>query len=152
MSAIDLRVRRPEQHEELIRLLMAEARFPTLRDVLIFAAALGFSVDRRVSFDKSGEPIDYNVLTRNAGSQAFISMLAAVARKDDPEILDLERLADRVHIFEDYANGGLEYLQEQINSQHKTLEVLVRDLVTDGLTDASAVQAPSAEELLKPLK
>jgi len=150
VSSADARVRRPERHEVLIKDLMSEARFPAMRDVLLFAAALGYSVNRRASFDKSGEPIRYEILVNEAQADAFVSMLAAVTVQDDPEILDATRLGERIAIFEEYANGGLEYLQEQINTQRKTYDVIVKSMTIDALADAGAKEGASVEELLEP--
>ena len=149
MSSADARVRRPERHEVLIQTLLTEARFPAMRDVLLFAAALGYSANRRVPFDKPGEPIRYEILTNEAQADAFVSMLAAVTMPDDPEILDATRLGERIAIFEEYANGGLEFLQEQINTQRKPYDVIVKSLTVDALTDAGGVEGASVQDLLE---
>ena len=149
MSSADARVRRPERHEVLIQTLLTEARFPAMRDVLLFAAALGYSANRRAAFEKSGEPIRYEILVNEAQADPFISMLAAVTKPDDPEILDASRLGERIAIFEEYANGGLEYLQEQINTQRKPYDVIVKSLTVDALTDAGGIEGASVQELLE---
>ena len=151
MSAIEVRVRRPAQHEALILQLREEAGFSTMRDVLLFAAGVGVSVGRRVPFDRSGETIRYETVTADVFSDAFISMIAAVTCEGDPEVLDGARLTERVLIFEEYANGGLEYIQEQANVRRQPHEVILRSLVTEALTDAGAVEPASVEDLLKAL-
>lgn len=149
MSTADARVRRPQRHEVLIKELLEEARFPAMRDVLLFAAALGYSANRRVSFEKSGEPIRYEILVNEAQADAFVSMLAAVTMRDDPEILDAARLGERIAIFEEYANGGLELLQEKINIERKPYDVIVKSLTVEALTDAGGIEGASVEDLLE---
>ena len=149
MSSADVRVRRPERHEVLIQTLLKEARFPAMRDVLLFSAALGYSAGRRVPFEKSGEPIRYEALVSEAQADAFVSMLAAVTVHDDPEILDATRVGERITIFEEYANGGLDFLQEQINTQRKPYDMVVNSLAIDALTDAGEIHGASVEDLLE---
>lgn len=148
MSVVDPRVRRPERHEVLIQQLRNDAGFPAMRDVLLFAAGVGYAHGRRVPFDKSGEPIRYEILTNDALAEPFVSMLAAVASEGDPEILDAARLPERITIFEEYANGGLEYIQEQFNTRREPLDVIVRALTIEAVADAGEIRGATIEELL----
>ena len=148
MSVVDPRVRRPERHEVLIQQLRNDAGFPAMRDVMLFAAGVGFAQGRRVPFDKSGEPIRYEILTNDALAEPFVSMLAAVTKEGDPEILDASRLPERIMIFEEFANGGLEYIQEQVNTRRQPLDGTVRTLTVETLTDAGEVRGASIKELL----
>src|SRR4051812_11400577 len=108
----DVRVRRPQQHEALMVELRDEAAFSTFRDILLFAAAVGVHFERRVAFTgAAGDPIRYETLTVPSFSEALVNMTAANEVADDPEIMDSSRLEERIKIFEEYANGGLEYLQ-----------------------------------------
>ena len=129
--------------------MQTEAKFPTYRDVMLFAAAVGFQQQRRASFTaSSGDPIRWEVLTANAFSDILINMIAANAVSDDPEILDGIRLEERIRIFEEFANGGLEYIQEQINVRRQPVELIVIDLVTDALAQGGAARPLSVDELL----
>ena len=148
MNVVDPRVRRPERHEVLIQQLRNDAGFPAMRDVMLFAAGVGFGQGRRVPFDKSGEPIRYEILTNDALAEPFVSMLAAVTKEGDPEILDASRLPERITIFEEYANGGLEYIQEQLNTRREPLDVIIRSLTTEAVSDAGEVRGATIEELL----
>lgn len=129
--------------------LQEESGFGTLRDILLFAAAVGFHCGRRVPFSESGEPIRYETLTGPAFSEALINMIAANEVSDDPEILDASRVEERTKIFEEYANGGLEYLQEQINTRHQPAELVVVDFVTEAFHDVGGAEPVSIEELLR---
>ncbi|GBE65144.1 hypothetical protein MFM001_16060 [Mycobacterium sp. MFM001] len=146
----EVRVRRPQQHEALMQELQNDAKFPTYRDILLFAAAVGYRQERRVPFSNAGgDPIRYEpTMTAPPFSDTLINMIAANEVADDPEIMDVTRLEERVRIFEEYANGGLEYLQEQINVRHKPADLVVVDLVTEAFADDGGAKPASVDELL----
>jgi len=85
-ASIEARARRPQQHEALMQEMQNEAKFPTYRDILLFAAAVGFYQQRRVQFTtSSGDPIRYDVLIAPGFSDTLINMIAANEISDDPE-------------------------------------------------------------------
>jgi dnd system-associated protein 4 len=146
---VDVRARRPQQHEALMVELQDEAGFATYRDILLFAAAVGFRHNRHAPFTATfGDPIRYETLTAPAFSEALINMIAANVITDDPEIMDAARIEQRINIFEEYANGGLEFIQEQINIRHKPAARVVIDLVADAFSESGGAKPASVEELL----
>ncbi len=145
----DRRVRRPAQYEVLIRRLEEEAGFPTKREVILFAAALGKSSGQRVSFEESSETIRYETMINAAYAETLIKMIAASEEPDQPEILSQERWNEQIRIFEEYVNGGLELLQAQSNSKPLPLDQLVVSLIVDALDESNEPNPASAEELLK---
>jgi dnd system-associated protein 4 len=128
--------------------LRNEAAFATYRDVLLFAAAVGAYCRRRAAFGGSGEPIRYETLKEPMFAETLINMIAANEVEDDPEIMDGTRIAERLKIFEEYANGGLEYIQEQVNMRHEPVDLVVAALVTEALARGGAAEAVSVEDLL----
>lgn len=145
----EVRIRRPQHHEALMIELQGEAGFSTFRDILLFAAALGFRNDRRVPFTAaSGDPIRYETLTVPAFSETLINMIAANVVTDDPEIMDGARIEERMNLFEEYANGGLEYLQEQVNVRHQPAALVIIDLVTEAVSEGGGAKPVSVDELL----
>jgi dnd system-associated protein 4 len=148
MPAGDIRVRRPQQYEALMLELRQEAAFATWRDVLLFAAAVGAHVGRSVPFTATGEPIRYETLKEPMFSETLVNMIAA-SEKDDPEIMDTTRLGERIRMFEEYANGGLEYIQEQANIRHEPANLVVVGLVTEALARNGAAEPVSVDELLR---
>jgi dnd system-associated protein 4 len=128
--------------------LRSEAAFVTFRDILLFAAAVGANVNRRVPFTASGEPIRLETLTEPIFSETLINMISANELADDPEILDGSRTGERFRIFEEYANGGLEYIQEQVNVRHEPANLVAIGLVTEALARSGAAEAVSVEDLL----
>lgn len=116
--------------------LQQEASFPAFRDILLFAASVGFSQGRRIPFpDGAGDPIRYETLISPTFADALVSMIAANEVNYDPEIMDHSRLAERVTIFEEYANGGLEYVQELVNVRKQPAALVISELVTTALTN-----------------
>lgn len=129
--------------------LQSDAKFPTYRDILLFAAAVGFRMDRRVPFsDTSGDPIRYETLVAPAFSNTLINMISANVATNDPEIMDATRIEERIKFFEEYANGGLEYLQEQVNIRHQPVDLVVLDLVTEAFAEGGGAKPVSVDELL----
>lgn len=129
--------------------LQADGPFPTFRDILLFAAAVGFRQARRILFTTaSGDPIRYETLTVPTFSEALINMIAANVVADDPEIMDATRIEERIKIFEEYVNGGLEYLQEQVNVRHQPAALVVIDLVTEAFADDAGANPVSVDDLL----
>ena len=129
--------------------LRDEAAFSTFRDILLYAAAVGAHFNRRVAFTTAaGDPIRYETLTVPTFSEALVNMIAANELPDDPEIMDSSRLEERVTLFEEYANGGLEYIQEQVNVRHQTADLVVVALVTEALTASGGAKPVSVDELL----
>ena len=148
MPAGEIRVRRPLQYEALMLELRQEAAFATWRDVLLFAAAVGAHVGRSVPFTATSEPIRYETLKEPMFSETLVNMIAA-SEKDDPEIMDSTRLGERIRMFEEYANGGLEYIQEQANIRHEPANLVVVGLVTEALARNGAAEPVSVDELLR---
>lgn len=145
----DVRVRRPQEHERLMKELQDEAGFGTFRDILLLAAAVGYRFSRRVSFSETaGDPIRYETLTGPAFSEALINMIAANVVVEDPEIMDTVRIEERVSIFEEYANGGLEFIQEQVNVRHQPAALVVADLVSEAVAETGGASAATVDELL----
>src|SRR4051794_23599153 len=112
------RIRRPKDKAELLERLVADGGnpFSYLYEVLTFSAALGYSRDRRRPFDKADEPIRWEQFQSHIdGADALVDMLAA-ASTDAADILGDKREEERFRVFEEYANGGLEVLAEELEA------------------------------------
>ena len=111
-------VRRSVDHEVLVRMLCEKPHpisqkslFPTMRELICFAAALGYQQDRRIPLSGKTHEIDARIIEN---SEAAIDMvyLVALAGIRDVHILMPDREDDAVTVFEEYANGGLAILEE----------------------------------------
>ncbi len=100
--------------------------FKRIADVLAFAAALGNKRDKRVPLSGSqAEPIRQEIFDRQ-GYDTMMNLLALHA-EGKPEVLadSNEMIERRASIFEEYANGGLEILREELRGAVDTLETIV---------------------------
>jgi dnd system-associated protein 4 len=86
--------------------------FPTIRELLCFAALLGFSEKRKVPLDRSQgvEDVSYQQFERG-DAEDLIYMIALA----DTENIDTLREGEEgtcAEIFEEYANGGLAVIKD----------------------------------------
>lgn len=92
--------------------------FQTYADLMAFAAALGRRYQKRSPLEtiaKEPSPISLEIFA-SRGYDLLIKLLA-IAETEDPKIISAyETTAEekRAIIFEEYANGGLEKLQEDL--------------------------------------
>ncbi|MEH1031942.1 DNA phosphorothioation-associated protein 4 [Micromonospora profundi] len=117
---IDPRVRRPADKADLIARLAGEndnAIFASMRDLFVFAAALGKIEERRKPVTKvAKDPIRLDLFRSDAGHDLLIQALAVLANSGDAEILRDDRVDERIQVFEEYVNGGLELIAEHLEA------------------------------------
>ncbi len=117
------RVKIARDKSELVKALVtaehATGAFQTYADVIMFAAALGAKHQKRVPLEggisKDPAPIGMEIFTSRGYDMAI--KLIAIASTQNPKVLslyDVEVETQRILIFEEYANGGLEILQEAL--------------------------------------
>jgi len=111
-------INRSDEHVDLVQKLAARNHplkkrsiFPTIKDLLCFAAMLGFSEGKRV-------PLSPNHKKQDIQRQIFIDdgkinliYLIALSELKDVNILRDDNDVDIVEVFEEYANGGLEIMK-----------------------------------------
>lgn len=88
--------------------------FPTIRELLCFAALLGYSESRRIPLDKEKGVEDVSYQQFERGDAEDLIYLIALADSKDPEILKDGEESRCAEIFEEYANGGLQILGEAL--------------------------------------
>ncbi|MBG6162809.1 dnd system-associated protein 4 [Labrenzia sp. EL_195] len=112
-------INRSRIHEDMVqRLAMIKlpgsdrTLFPTIRELLCFAALLGYSEGRRIPLDRSEgtEDVSYQQFERRDAEDLIF--LIALADSKDPEILKDGEEGRCAEIFEEYANGGLQVLRD----------------------------------------
>lgn len=125
----DRRVRVPKDKEKIIDLLFkgeSETGVFNLRaEILTFAATLGYKNGKRIPFEDSLDPIRQEVFIRH-GYDTVINLIA-IGDSKDPIILRSSDIDEdrRMTIFEEYVNGGLEILQEELRGSGNPLEHLL---------------------------
>lgn len=112
-------INRSRKYEDIVQRLAGQVMpgsdrrlFPTIRELLCFAALLGFSEKRRTPLDRSEgvEDISYQQFER--GDAEDLIFLIALAEKQDMNILREGEEAACAEIFEEYANGGLAIIKD----------------------------------------
>jgi len=116
-------IRRSKCHEELVDLLTEKAHpsskktiFPTKRELMCFAATLGFQTGRRSKLDGKTNDVDGRPFSDH-GNTIDLMYLLALAEGKDGELLRDAREEDRILIFEEYTNGGFEVLQRWMDAR-----------------------------------
>jgi dnd system-associated protein 4 len=152
--AVEIRFRRPAEHEQLLAALTGkDGPFRANYEALLFAAALGKRKGQRTPFEKSGEQIRYALVENRPYGDVLIDLLAATENPGDAKILADERLGERLRIFEEYANGGLHYLQGEVNARgSRDLVAIVSSLVLEALTPAPAEDDNPVKDMLDALE
>lgn len=138
-----IRVRRPKDKDELLdQLVDGDGNaFQARYEALTFCAALGYARGKRLPFEESGERIRWEQF-QAVGAGGLTSMLA-VATSEDREVLAPERLEERIAVFEEYANGGLEVLQSELDKRPKmTPREVVLQLVLDEQGEVTEADLP----------
>lgn len=91
--------------------------FQTYVDVMVFAAALGAKRKKRVplvEFARDLDPIRRDYFNNNK-CELIINLLAVSVIQNQKVLADDEESDEqRIKIFEEYANGGLEILQQEL--------------------------------------
>ncbi len=100
----------------LKELVGKDSPFNELRDVLFFAAVVGWREGRRVPLSGRGEAIRWDVMNNRLGTEIVMDMMAVATNPDDKELLSEDRKDERIAIFEEFANGGLEVIKEWIGT------------------------------------
>ncbi len=127
-SGAPRRLNRPKDKHDLLEQLVDQGPFQELRDVLVFAAAVGWHENRRVPLAVRDEPIRWEVATNRRGTEPLVNMIATSA-SGDPEILADDQFDERMAIFEEYANGGLEVLRGLLAAEPRPAVDVVLELV-----------------------
>lgn len=139
--AFKSRVRRPKDKSPLLEALTApDGVFPTYRECLVFAAALGFHRRSRKPFEVSDEQIAWSTFESYEG----LFNLLAVSETGDADVVDRSRFGEQLTIFEEYANGGLEIISNALadgKTQSDTLAKLVTDAVLQPAPPEGSVES-----------
>ena len=117
------RIRVAKDKAELVKSLIAStdnnSPFQTYADVILFAAVLGSKQKQRLPLGeiskKEPGPISSEIFIAR-GYDPVMKLIAITATENinviAPDRSDVEQ--QRIHIFEEYANGGLEIIQQEL--------------------------------------
>ncbi len=141
------RIRVSKDKAELVKALVASDNttgpFQTYADVMVFAAALGAKRKKRsplgVISTKEPAPIALEVFL-SRGYDRVLKLLAIAETKDSKILSSIHEKSEeeRIHIFEEYANGGLEILRDELRGAVDYWERLLLILSTERLKKESS--------------
>ncbi len=142
------RIRIAKNKADLVKALVAGEEttgpFQTYADVMVFAASLGARKKKRLPLGEVARepaPIDVNIFI-NRGYDCVIKLLAVTEIKDLKVLspVDIKAEEIRVQIFEEYANGGLEILREELRGAVDYTERLLLVMVEERQKDIEPVE------------
>lgn len=125
------RIQRSADKESLVQTLTTGENppFKEIWRLLIFAAAVGQSRGRREPLKTvdSGKAIPATIFSNSTAWPGFHYLMALV-EKDDSEVLGGgdDREDARLVIFEEYANGGLSIIQEELEKGSYLLDAFLQ--------------------------
>ena len=109
-------IRRPKQHESMFTDMAGPKSekkvFLSYKDMLVFAACLGYSHDKRIPFEGSLEPVGMHIF-KGEYDEAIFNCIG-LAETEDPTIMGEKCDSERVRIFEEYACGGLDIIKNRV--------------------------------------
>jgi dnd system-associated protein 4 len=147
------RIRVAKDKSELVRSLIASADnnspFQTYADAILFAAVLGAKQNQRLPLGeiskKEPGPISIEIFI-SRGYDPVMKLIAIAATENinviSPDRADFEQ--QRIHIFEEYANGGLEILAKELCGAVDYTERIL--LMLSASLDRSVMINPSTED------
>lgn len=91
--------------------VIGKSVFPTIRELMCFAAVLGFENDRKSKLPDATYDVDSRNVEKSQQTQDLI-YLVALASEKDAEILRDDNEERMYQIFEEYAQGGFEILEQ----------------------------------------
>jgi dnd system-associated protein 4 len=110
--------------------------FPTIRELMCFAATLGYSMNKRDKLPNSGKE-DINVAQWQANaSEEFIYLIGLADRKNTSVLEDENKDPDDDInlIFEEYANAGLNKIKQWMNEYPQDpdgYEAIIKGLIKE---------------------
>lgn len=132
MRLIQTPVKRSREFENTLQKLGGKdaTMFPTLREALTFCAVLGYKERRKKALNNSMGTEDIAGAQYQSNDAVDVMFALALADAKDSDILRPDRESDCVMIYEEYANGGLELIQNWID---RYANIDVEDAIWRGL-------------------
>ena len=139
----DRRIRIASDRAEVVKRLLrteeSNGPFRIQADVLAFAAAVGASRGRRRSFSQSTrEPIRQEVFERQ-NYVPLMNLVAVFANRDAKVLADTDEMEEaRAVAFEEYASGGLEILEQELEGAVDYLSAILLIVASERHDDEEA--------------
>ncbi len=132
----DRLIRISKDKADLVVNLVEESTTPfeTYADVMVFAASLGYSRNKLIPLTdiaKKPEPIRPNIFTHR--EYDITINLLAISSTGNQNILgsDENSNSEKIKIFEEYANGGLEIIKDRLRGSIDYLDTILLLLASE---------------------
>lgn len=142
-------VKRERRHEPLVDKLCSnkEGSFTYIKDLMVFAAMVGYSKNERKELKGDGIGI---ILETYASDEkdAFVYLLALITERNGT-ILRNENLNRAINIFEEYCNAGLETIQlwfDENPGDHAGTDTLFEKIYAQVIENQKSIDTSLAPE------
>jgi dnd system-associated protein 4 len=138
------RIQRSKDKEQLIQLLVKGKNnlFKEIWQLMIFAALIGWKDGTKSPLKEidSGKGIDETVFSNNMAWPGLLNLLALVHEQGDVSTLSPteEALNNKIKIFEEFANRGLEIIEDRLESSSFTHDAFLNFLATETTNNTPA--------------
>ena len=124
--------------------------FPTIRELLCFAAILGYALGKKNKFPENHKKHDVSWSTFVANDSDDYIYFIGVADTKNTDCLKSDTDIDLVDIFEEYINGGFEIILSWFSkySNQDGLKNIISGLFDEGFINSEDV---SKEDIMKSL-
>jgi dnd system-associated protein 4 len=144
------RIQRSQDKEELVKQLTTgeNAAFTEIWRLMLFSAMLGYKLGRREPLGQkdSGKAVMESYFANSPVWPGVLYLLGLVQTQSTEVMIATEDAENQLlTIFEEYANGGLAYLNEQFRGRTPTL-LSILDIV-NGVLASSGVRSPNLAEI-----
>jgi len=142
-------VKRERKHDALIARLTLENKsiFQYLKDMMVFAAMIGYSQGERREL--SGETIDIILETYATDEKdGFIYLLGLLELKDG-QVLKDQNLRKCVEVFEEYCNAGLYFMEAWLDDNPgdpSGVDTLL-DKIYNQMAENEKTEAPNNDDI-----
>ncbi len=116
-------IRRNKAHEPIVKSLLEKVPglergvFSTIRDVMVFAASLGFERGKRVRLGRETILLDSDPFSTHSRTRGFMFTLALAVTKDQELLKSNDTPGEVVDIFEEFACGGFAIIAEWLKNR-----------------------------------
>jgi dnd system-associated protein 4 len=114
------------RHSTLIDELRLDGGFESLAQVAVFSAALGQNRGRKSDRSNSQYDVRFSVLQTLPGGEELINAIA-IANAPLPIVSDPlseDKLDERLRLFEEFVNGGLDVVSETIQNDGNAIDIV----------------------------
>jgi dnd system-associated protein 4 len=128
------RINRSEDKEATITALIRDEDnnkkgvFPTKWQLLTFSAMLGYRNERKEKLKtiSSGKGIDAETFMKDPCFEGVVNLFSLMESEDEQQLTsNTENDNQKISLFEEYANGGLAILKEQLETSNYQLDSVI---------------------------